>query len=272
MRTATSPFRAGRKSDAIFQVEVEKKPLERTGKVVGIDLGVEKLVTTSDGVVIENPKVFDKVEKRIKILQKSLSRKKKGSRNYENVRKKLVRIHEHVKNLMNDYIHKVMLWLVEQYDEICVEDLNVKEMVEDSKSKTLRKHILQSNFSTFMIHLSYKASSASRRVVKVDPRNTSKTCAKCGHVKNDLTLADCVFSCPNCGWTVDSDYNASLNILRAGSGLPLEPVYRKPLYTFPSQRGCIVGFLEEAGILTARWGCPVCEDGVVHLKNPNKLL
>ena len=66
---------------AIFQVEVEKKPLEKTGKVVGIDLGVEKLVTTTDGAVVENPRVFDEVEKRTKILQKSLSRKKKGSRN-----------------------------------------------------------------------------------------------------------------------------------------------------------------------------------------------
>ncbi|MFP3268356.1 MAG: transposase [Desulfurococcales archaeon] len=214
---------------AIFQVEVEKKPLEKTGKVVGIDLGVEKLVTTSDGVVIENPKVFDKVEGRKKILQKSLSRKRKGSRNYEKVRKKLAKIHERVKNLMNDYIHKVTSWLVEQYDEIYVEDLDVKEMVEDSESKVLRKHILHANFSKFMSYLSYKAERAGRRVVKVDQRNTSKTCARCGYVKKDLTLADRVFVCPRCGWTVDRDYDASLNILRAGSGLPSEPVDREPL-------------------------------------------
>jgi len=222
---------------AIFQVEVEKRPLEKTGKVVGIDLGVEKLVTTSDGVVIENPKVFDKVERRIKILQKSLSRKKKGSRNYEKVRKKLAKIHEYVKNLMNDYIHKVTSWLIEQYDEIYVEDLDVREMVEDSESKVLRKHILHSNFSRFMSHLSYKAERAGRRVVKVDPRNTSKTCARCGYVKKDLTLIDRVFVCPKCGWVADRDYNASLNILRAGSGLPLEPVDRKPLLYVPFSEG-----------------------------------
>ncbi|BBG26350.1 hypothetical protein IC007_0858 [Sulfuracidifex tepidarius] len=134
---------------AIFQVEVEKKPLEKTGKVVGIDLGVEKLVTTSDGVVIENPRVFDKVEGKIKILQRSLTRKKRGSRNYEKTRKKLVKLHEHVKNLMSDYIHKVTSWLVEQYDEIYMEGLDVKEMVENNESKTLRKHILHSNFSKF---------------------------------------------------------------------------------------------------------------------------
>jgi putative transposase len=222
---------------AIFQVEVEKKPLERTGRVVGIDLGVEKLVTTTDGVVVENPKVFDKVERKIKILQKTLSKKKNGSRNYEKVREKLAKIYEYVKNLMNDYIHKVTSWLVKQYDEIYVEDLVVKEMVEDGESKVLRKHILHSNFSMFVSHLSYKASRAGRRVVKVDPRNTSKTCAKCGHVKKDLTLADRVFICPRCDWVADRDYNASLNILRAGSGLPLEPVDRKPLLYIPFSEG-----------------------------------
>ncbi|WP_198968520.1 RNA-guided endonuclease InsQ/TnpB family protein [Saccharolobus islandicus] len=228
---------------AIFQVEVEKKPLEKTGKVVGIDLGVEKLVTTSDGVVVENPKVFDKVERRIKILQQSLSRKKKGSRNYEKVREKLAKLHEHVKNLMSDYIHKVTSWLVEEYDEIYVEDLDVKKMVEDGESKTLRKHILHSNFSKFMSYLSYKAERAGRRVVKVDPRNTSKTCARCGYVKKDLALADRVFVCPKCGWTVDRDYNASLNILRAGSGLPLEPVDRGPLLYIPFSEGVYSKFL-----------------------------
>jgi putative transposase len=222
---------------AIFQVGVEKKPLEKTGKVVGIDLGVDKLVTTSDGVVIENPKVFDKVERKTKILQKSLSSKRKGSRNYEKAREKLAKLHEHVKNLMSDYIHKVTSWLVEQYSEIYVEDLDVKEMVEDSESKTLRKHILHANFSKFVSYLSYKASRAGRRVVKVDPRNTSKTCARCGYVKKDLTLYDRIFSCTKCGWTVDRDYNASLNILRAGSGLPREPVDRRPLLYMPFSEG-----------------------------------
>ena len=74
-------------------------------------------------------------------------------------------------------------------------------------------------------------------MVKVDPRNTSKTCAKCGHVKKDLTLADSVFVCPKCGRVADRDYNASLNVLRAGSGLPLEPVDRKPLLNIPFSEG-----------------------------------
>ncbi|QXJ31499.1 RNA-guided endonuclease InsQ/TnpB family protein [Saccharolobus shibatae] len=222
---------------AIFQVEVEKKPREKTGKVVGIDLGVDKLVTTSDGVVVENPKFFDKVERGIRVLQRGLSRKKRGSRNYEKVRKKLAKLYEHVKNLMSDYIHKVTSWLVEQYDEIYVEDLDVKEMVGGSESKTLRKHILYSNFSEFMSYLSYKAERAGRRVVKVNPAYTSKKCARCGYVKKDLSLRDRVFVCPKCGWVTDRDYNACLNIFRAGSGLPLGPVDRGPLLYIPFSEG-----------------------------------
>nr|WP_216475962.1 RNA-guided endonuclease TnpB family protein [Caldisphaera lagunensis] len=167
---------------AIFQTEVEKKPLPSNGKRIGIDLGIEKLVTTSDGIVIENPKVFDKVEKKIRLVQRVLSRKKKGSKNYEKVRIKLAKLYEYAKNVMNDYVHKITTWLVEQYDEIYIEDLETKQMVERSKNNTFRKHILHS-ISLFLHHLFYKADRAGRKVVKVNPKNTSKTCARCGYVK-----------------------------------------------------------------------------------------
>ena len=76
-----------------------------------------------------------------------------------------------------------------------------------------------------------------KKLTLVNPAYTSMTCASCGHVKKDLTLADRVFVCPKCGWVADRDYNASLNILRAGSGLPLEPVDRKPLLCIPFSEG-----------------------------------
>jgi putative transposase len=143
---------------AIFQCEAEKKPLEETSKAVGIDLGVDKLVVTSDGVVAENPKSFDKIEKNTKPPQHSLTWKKRGSKNYERPRNKLAKLHEHAKNLMNDYIHKITTRLVQEYDEIYAEYLGVRGMVEKGENKTLRKHILHSNFSLFTHHLSYKAS------------------------------------------------------------------------------------------------------------------
>jgi len=195
-------------------------------------------------VIIENPKVFDKAERKIKALQRSLSRKKKGLRNYEKAKNKLAKIHEHAKNLMDDYVHKITSWLVEQYDEIYVEDLEVKRMVENNHNRTLRKHILHSNFYLFIHHLSYKASRAGRRVVRVDPRNTSKTCAWCGHVEENLTLANRVFVCTKCGWTVDRDYNSSLNIRYAGWGLPRAPVDRKPLLYIPFSEGVYSKFPE----------------------------
>ncbi|BBL47287.1 transposase [Metallosphaera sedula] len=141
---------------AILQVEQEKQPLERTGRAVGIDLGVEKFVTTSDGDVIENPKLLDRMEKRIKLLQRRLSRKRKGSRNREKARVKLAKAHERLENTLNDYIHKITTWLVKDHDVIVVEKLNTQGMVQDSFGR-LRKRILYSKFSTFLHHLSYKA-------------------------------------------------------------------------------------------------------------------
>ncbi|ABP95670.1 MULTISPECIES: RNA-guided endonuclease InsQ/TnpB family protein [Metallosphaera] len=216
---------------AIFQVEQEKQPLERTGRVVGIDLGVEKFVTTSDGDVIENPKLLDRREERIKLLQRRLSRKRRGSRNYEKARAKLAMAYERLENTLNDYIHKITTWLVKDHDVIVVEKLNTREMVQDSLGR-LRKHILYSSFSTFLHHLSYKAERAGRRVVEVDPAYTSQTCSRCGY-RVKLSLSDRVFRCPSCGLVIDRDYNASLNILKRGVGTAPLPVEGEPLlFTF----------------------------------------
>ncbi|ARM75489.1 RNA-guided endonuclease InsQ/TnpB family protein [Acidianus manzaensis] len=212
---------------AIFQVEQEKQPLEKTGKVVGVDLGVEKFVTTSDGVVIENSKLLDKREERIKLLQRRLSRRKRGSRNREKARLKLAKAYERLENTLADYIHKVTTWLVRNYDVIVVEELNTQRMVLDSFGR-LRKHILYSKFSSFLYQLFYKAVRAGRKVVEVDPAYTSQTCSRCGY-KVKLSLSDRVFCCPNCGFTVDRDYNASLNILRDGVGTAFLPVEGEPL-------------------------------------------
>ena len=218
---------------AIFQVEREKQPLEMTGRVVGIDLGVEKFVTTSDGDVIENPKLLDRREERIKLLQRRLARKRKGSRNHEKARVKLAKAYERLENTLNDYIHKITTWLVNNYDIVVVEKLNTREMVQSSFGR-LRKHILYSKFSTFLHHLSYKAERAGRRVVEVDPGYTSQTCSRCGY-RVKLALSDRVLHCPNCGLVIDRDYNASLNILRDGVGTAPLPVEGEPLLFITSR-------------------------------------
>jgi len=210
-------------------VELNKKPLPKTGKIVALDWGIEKLLTTSDSIAIENPLILDKLEEKIKKLQKTLSRKKKGSKNYEKTRIKLAKIYKYAKNLMDDYLHKITIWLIRNYDIIYVENLIIKRLMQASYSKKLRKHIFYSNYSTFIKYLTYKAKLYGKQVIKVSPKNTSKKCARCGYINKKLFLKDRIFKCPKCRLEIDRDYNAALNILNAGLGRPKAPVEEKSL-------------------------------------------
>jgi len=209
--------------------ELKPKPLPKTGKVVAIDWGIEKLITTSDGIAIENPLILDKLEEKIKKLQKSLSRKKKGSKNYEKTRIKLAKVYKYARNLMNDYLHKVTTWLIRNYDIIYVENIKVERLIQINKAKKLRKHILNASYRKFLELLKYKAKLYGKQVIKVSPKNTSKKCSRCGYINKKLSLDDRVFKCPKCGLEIDRDYNAALNILNAGLGQPKVPVEGKPL-------------------------------------------
>ncbi|QFW68490.1 MAG: transposase [Nanoarchaeotal virus 1] len=209
--------------------ELKPKPLPKTGKVIGIDWGVEKLLTTSDGIAIQNPLILDKLDEKIKRLQKALSRKKRGSKNYEKTRIKLAKLYKYARNLMNDYLHKVTTWLVKNYDVIYVENIKVERLIQINKAKKLRRHILNANYHKFLELLEYKAKLYGKQVIKVSPKNTSKKCSRCGYVNKKLSLDDRVFKCPKCGLEIDRDYNAALNILNAGLGQPKVPVEGKPL-------------------------------------------
>jgi len=209
--------------------EIAPKPLPKTSKVVAIDWGIEKLLTTSDGNAIQNPLILDKLEEKIKRLQKALSRKKKGSKNYEKTRIKLAKLYRYARNLINDYLHKVTTWLIENYDVIYVENIRVEKLIQINKAKKLRRHILQASYYKFLELLEYKAKLYGKQVIKVSPKNTSKKCSRCGYVNQKLTLNNRNYKCPKCGLEIDRDYNAAINILNAGLGQPKEPVERKPL-------------------------------------------
>jgi len=209
--------------------EITPKPLPKTGRVVAIDWGIEKLLTTSNGNAIQNPLILDKLEEKIKGLQKALSRKKKGSKNYEKTRIKLAKLYKYMRNLINDYLHKVTTWLVENYDVIYVENIRVEKLIQINKARKLRRHILQANYYKFLELLEYKAKLYGKQVIKVSPKNTSKKCSRCGYVNQKLSLNDRIFKCPRCGLEIDRDYNAALNILNAGLGQAKVPVERKPL-------------------------------------------
>jgi putative transposase len=213
-----------------FIVENYEFPkLPETGKVVTIDVGVEKLLTTSDGHVFPNLRPYEKALKKLRVLHKRLSRKKFLSNNWFKAKIRLARAYEHLENLRKDMYMKLGKWFAEHYDVVVMEDIQVKQLVEKSERK-LRTRLYDVAFHELRSIIEYQLRKYGKKLTLVNPAFSSMTCARCGYVKKDLTFADRVFSCPKCGWVADRDYNASLNILRrAGWEPPLEPVELRPL-------------------------------------------
>ncbi len=140
-------------------------------KAVGIDLGVRHFLTDTDGRQIENPRFYERTLKRISVIQHWLSRKKKGSKNREKQRIKLAKLYERLTNQRDDFLHKLSRFYVNSYDIICVEDLQIQNMV---RNHNLAQKILDASWGKFLQLLSYKAERAGGIVVKVNPRGTSK--------------------------------------------------------------------------------------------------
>ncbi len=206
---------------ASFSVEQENLPVvvplpfinEPTENTIGADVGLLHLITFSDGTVIDPPKFLRKGEKSIGKAQKNLSQKKKGSSNRNKSKIILSKRHKKVKNQREDFAHKLSKNIVDNNDVIVFENLNVKGMV---KNHRLAKSIADASWNTLVQYTTYKAESAGKEVVLVDPRNTSKTCSCCGHIKDDLKLSQRIFVCNNCGYKIDRDLNAAINIHNKG--------------------------------------------------------
>ncbi|KAB2864332.1 MAG: IS200/IS605 family element transposase accessory protein TnpB [Anaerolineae bacterium] len=200
----------------VFVCEVPDKPeLPKTGQVIGLDLGVASLFTTSDGDKVEHPKFYQRSQKRLRVLNRALARKKQGGKNRRKTKRWVQRHHNHIKNQRLDYAHKLSYTLVKHYDLIALEELRVQNMV---RNKHLSKSILDAGWSIFTTLLTNKAVEAGRQVILVNPAYTSKTCSCCGALFEDLTLADRWVEC-RCGLSLDRDHNAAINILT--QALPL---------------------------------------------------
>lgn len=199
---------------ACFVVEIEPEPLPETGKYVGVDLGLTNFAVLSNGKKIENPRFFRKEEKALAKAQHRLSKCEKGMPEYAKRRKVVARIHERVSNKRTDFSHKLSRQLVDEYDVICLEDLNIQDM-QNGNWRSMNKSIGDAAWRKLIIHTTQKAESAARRVALVNPRNTSKKCSRCGCLV-EKTLADRVHSCPHCGLEIDRDWNAAINILGLG--------------------------------------------------------
>lgn len=188
--------------------------VKETDAVVGIDLGIKDFVITSDGEVFDNPHFKKSETKKIKRLQRQLSKKQKGSKNRNKARIKLAKLYKKINDRKQYYLHAVGNSLIDENQVICMEDLNVKGMV---KNHNLAESICEMNFGEFHRMLEYKARWYNRKIVFVDRfYPSSKTCHNCGYVNKNLTLKDRQWICPVCGEVIERDYNAALNILDEG--------------------------------------------------------
>lgn len=193
---------------ACLSCEVEQKH-ESTGKQVGVDLGVKHLAITSDGEFFEHPKYLRKAEKRLKYLQRMVARRKKGSNRRRKAVAMLAKCHEYIANQRRDTAHKISRYLVDHYDLIAFEDLNIKGMV---KNHSLAKSIHDAGWGLLIQFTTYKAEWAGKKVELVDPHNTSQVCSECGQIVKK-TLKERIHRC-SCGYIADRDINAARNILK----------------------------------------------------------
>jgi putative transposase len=221
--------RAGDRWFALIQAEQEPKRLSETGNAVGLDVGLTSFVVDSDGNSVENPRFQEKAATKVKNIQRKLPRAQKGSNNRRKLVDKLEKAHERINNQRADFLHKLSRMYVNRYDIICAEDLDVKYLKEKGNNKGIHRNIHDASWSRFMFMLSYKAQSAGRKLIVVDPRSTSQWCSFCGSIVRK-ELSDRVHECPYCGFSSNRDYNAALNILSTGMEQPVAPIESKPLH------------------------------------------
>lgn len=215
IKTLTLKCEPSGKWYAVFVTDHTPKRPQAPDKEIGIDFNLENFATLSNGERIENPRFLKVREERLAMLQRQLSKKKKGSKNRRKAARKVAIMHEKVRNSRTDFHHKLSRRLADNYRTIAVEDLRI-----DIMSKGLfAKSFHDVGVSSFLEKLCYKVESTGGIVVKVDPRNTTQECSCCGTIVKK-SLSQRMHNCPYCGVSLSRDHNAAINILkRATAGL-----------------------------------------------------
>lgn len=221
----------------VFCTNVPAQPLPATGRDVGIDVGVTVLAALSDGRVIDNPRHVRRTEDRLASARRLVAGRQRGSARRRRAAERVAALHRTVRNQRRDFLHKLSRSLVDEHDLIAVENLSITAMTRRPKPAPdpaggyaangaaakagLNKSILDAGWRTLIAMLAYKAEDAGRHLIAVNPRHTSQTCARCGHIDRENRHGT-VFRCIACGHDDHADVNAAVNILRAGQAQRLE--------------------------------------------------
>jgi putative transposase len=188
----------------------EKVKIDKKDDILGIDVGIKDFCVTSDGEVIENQKFLRSKQKRLKLLQRKLSHKQKGSNNRNKAKLKVAKLHQTIVNKRTDFLHKLSFRLVSENKAIAREDLNVQGMMKNHNLANALSDVAWSQFDSMLTYKSEWYGKHFLEIGRFEP--SSKMCNKCGHYHGSLVLSDRTWTCEKCGSINDRDFNASLNI------------------------------------------------------------
>ena len=226
VKTCTIRRNAAGKWDVSLSCEVKAKPLPSVEKSVGIDMGISKFAVFSDGKEISNPRFFQKEEKALAKAQRRLSKTEKKTKERQKRGKAVARIHERIRNQRKDFCHKESRKIINEYQYICIEDLDTRKMIEGS---SLAKSITDASWKQFHQFLAYKAVEAGRKLGVVNPAYTTQMCYQCKNIEKKK-LSEREHRCSKCGYEATRDFNAAQNIMALGldglEGIPRSP----PIY------------------------------------------
>ena len=194
---------------ATLVFEYQATPLPANDLAIGIDVGITSFATFSDGTVIQNPRIYQKAQAQLRVAQRRVARRKKGSSRRRKAVILLGKIHEHIANQRKDFLHKHSTEVVRKYGTVVVEALNVSGMSRGN----LAKQILDCSWSEWFRQLTYKAEEAGRQFIAVDPKYTSQTCPECGFISRENRKTQADFCCVSCGYSANADHVGSVNIL-----------------------------------------------------------
>ncbi|OXJ30429.1 MULTISPECIES: RNA-guided endonuclease InsQ/TnpB family protein [Burkholderia] len=228
LRNATVCFNAGKWWVSIQTEREVEQPVPHATSVVGIDMGIARFATMSDGTFLTPLNSFKKHEARLRRCQRAMSRKVKFSNNWKKAKARVQRIHTRIGNARRDYLHKATTTISKNHAMVCIEDLQVRNMSRSAAGSTdapgknvraksgLNKAILDQGWFEFRRQLEYKLAWNGGWLVTVPPANTSRTCPACGYVSAENRTTQEKFACVECGYEENADVVGALNILARG--------------------------------------------------------